>query len=127
MPECAFHPGVETEVRCTECERYICPKDMVETPVGYKCRECARPARSQYVVVKPRQLLRAILVGGAVGVLGGVVMAFLSFGFFVCSSASSGAARRPRRRGAPAAAIANGRSASSRSPQSSWVRSRAWC
>ena len=82
MPECTFHPGIETEVRCTECERYICPKDMVETPVGYKCRECARPARSQYVVVKPRQLVRAIIVGGAVGVFGGIVMAFLSFGFF---------------------------------------------
>ena len=32
---------------CTECGRYICPKDMVETPVGYKCRECARPAAGQ--------------------------------------------------------------------------------
>jgi len=73
MPECAFHPGIETEVRCTECERYICPKDMVETPVGYKCRECARPAKSQYRVVKPQQLLRAALAGGAVGVLGGVI------------------------------------------------------
>ena len=40
MPECAFHQGVETNVSCTECGRYICPKDMVDTPVGYKCREC---------------------------------------------------------------------------------------
>ena len=44
MPECAFHPGVETEVRCAECERPICPKDMVPTPVGYKCKICAKPA-----------------------------------------------------------------------------------
>lgn len=79
MPECAFHPGVETEVRCTECERYICPKDMVETPVGYKCRECARPARSQYIVVKPKQLMRAALAGGAVGILGGVIAPFVPF------------------------------------------------
>jgi hypothetical protein len=77
MPECAFHPGVETEVRCGECERYICPKDMVETPVGYKCRECARPARSQYVVVKPQQVLRAAMAGGAVGILGGVIVPFI--------------------------------------------------
>jgi hypothetical protein len=77
MPECSFHRGVETEVRCTECERYVCPKDMVETPVGYKCPICARPARSQYVVVKPGQLLRASIVGGAVGIFGGVVLAFV--------------------------------------------------
>lgn len=79
MAQCAFHPGVETEVRCTECERYICPADMVETPVGYKCRECARPARSQYQVVKPKQLLSAALAGGAAGILGGVLLAFLPF------------------------------------------------
>ena len=77
MPKCSFHPGVDTEVRCTECERYICPKDMVSTPVGYKCPVCAKPARSQYVIVKPGQLLRASLIGGAVGVGGGIVLAFV--------------------------------------------------
>ena len=82
MPECAFHPGVETEVRCTECERFICQKDMVPTPVGYKCPECARPARSQYVVVKPGQLLRAIVVGGVVGVGLGILFGLLRFGLF---------------------------------------------
>jgi hypothetical protein len=53
---------------------------MVLTPVGYKCPICAKPARSQYVVVKPGQLLRAILVGGAVGIGGGIVLAFIPFG-----------------------------------------------
>jgi hypothetical protein len=80
MPECAFHPGVETEVRCAECERPICPKDMVPTPVGYKCKICAKPARSQYVVVKPAQLLRAVLAGGAAGIGLGIVLAYIHFG-----------------------------------------------
>jgi hypothetical protein len=82
MPECSFHPGVETGVSCTECGRYICPKDMVETPVGYKCPICAKPAASQYRVVKPGQLVRSIVVGGAAGIGLGVVLAFLPFGFF---------------------------------------------
>ena len=100
MPQCAFHPGVETEMRCAECERYICPKDMVLTPVGYKCRECARPAKSQYRVVKPGQFLRALLAGGAVGIGGGIIMSFLAFGFFgiilgfIWGSATAEAARR---------------------------------
>ena len=98
MPECAFHPGVETEVRCTECERPICPKDMVPTPVGYKCKECAKPARSQYQVVKPNQLAKAIVVGGAVGIAGGVVLAFIPFGGifmgFIWGALTAEAARR---------------------------------
>jgi len=77
MPECSFHPGVETGVRCTECGRYICPKDMVETPVGYKCPICAKPAASQYRVVKPAQLIRAIIAGIAVGVGGALVLVFV--------------------------------------------------
>ena len=98
MPECSFHPGVETGVSCTECGRYICPKDMVETPVGYKCRICAKPAASQYRVVKPHQLLYAILAGGAVGIGGGLVLAFVRiFGFLgglLWGVATAEAARR---------------------------------
>jgi len=71
---------------------------MVETPVGYKCRECAKPARSQYLVVKPGQLVRATVAGGAVGILGGVVLAFLPlFGIFsglLWGVATAEAARR---------------------------------
>lgn len=84
MPECAFHPGVETEVRCMECGRPICPKDMRSTPVGYKCPICAEPARSQYVVVKRGQLLKAAGASLAGGIVGGVLLGFAagSIGFF---------------------------------------------
>lgn len=83
MAECAFHPGVETEVRCTECERPICPKDMVSTPVGYKCRECAKPVRSARQYVKPRQWAIGVAAGMAAGVGGGVVLGWvLGFGFW---------------------------------------------
>ncbi len=69
MPSCAWHPGTETNVSCPECGRYMCPKDMVDTPVGYKCRECGR-ARISRGGVKPAQLLRAALFGlGAAVVL----------------------------------------------------------
>jgi hypothetical protein len=84
MPECAFHPGVETEMRCAECERPICPKDMVSTPVGYKCPICAKPARSQYVLVKPAQLFRAAIAAVVVGIGGGVLLGAFGgrIGFF---------------------------------------------
>lgn len=82
MARCAFHPDVETNLRCAECARYICPRDMVETPVGHKCRECARPARSQLAYVKPRQWAGAVGAGVAAGVLGGLLLGQASFGFF---------------------------------------------
>lgn len=81
MAECAFHPGVETEVRCGECERPICPKDMVPTPVGYKCPICAKPAKGQITFVKPRQFWMGMLAGAVTGVLGGVLVSFIGFGW----------------------------------------------
>ncbi|GAA0940787.1 rhomboid family intramembrane serine protease [Actinocorallia libanotica] len=40
MPTCYRHPGRETYVRCTRCERPICPDCMVEASVGFQCPEC---------------------------------------------------------------------------------------
>ncbi|HMC07463.1 MAG TPA: rhomboid family intramembrane serine protease [Solirubrobacterales bacterium] len=42
MAECYRHPGRETNVRCSNCERPICPDCMTVTPVGMRCPECAR-------------------------------------------------------------------------------------
>jgi membrane associated rhomboid family serine protease len=42
MEVCYRHPNRETGVRCSNCERPICPDCMTSTPVGMRCPECAR-------------------------------------------------------------------------------------
>lgn len=80
MADCHFHPGTETNVRCANCDRYICPKDMVETPVGIKCRECATPPRAALPHGKPVQYLGAAGAALAAAVVGGILVhqAFLA-------------------------------------------------
>lgn len=98
MPECAFHPGTETNVRCVECDRYICPKDMVLTPVGYKCKECARQLPSARRTVKPKQFAMALVAAAVVGIGGSYLIASIGFRFFLMSAllgvATGEAARR---------------------------------
>ncbi|MFI0410219.1 rhomboid family intramembrane serine protease [Actinomadura sp. 3N508] len=40
VPTCYRHPGRETYVRCTRCDRFICPDCMRDAAVGHQCVEC---------------------------------------------------------------------------------------
>lgn len=99
MPECAFHPGTETNVRCVECDRYICPKDFITTPVGYKCKECGRPAASARRLVKPRQLAIAIAASLGVGIAGAFLLRFLGVYFWLIAVLLGVATGEAARRG----------------------------
>ena len=45
---CAQHPQRETSLRCNRCERLMCPACAVQTPVGYRCRECVRAQEDRF-------------------------------------------------------------------------------
>jgi membrane associated rhomboid family serine protease len=49
---CYRHPGRETGVRCTRCERLICPECMVPAAVGFQCPECVNEGRKSVRPVK---------------------------------------------------------------------------
>lgn len=77
---CDRHPNVESSLRCSRCERYICPECAVLTSVGYRCQDCGRE-RSAIASVPTSRLavgvLSGLLLGGASGFL------VPRFGFFV--------------------------------------------
>lgn len=65
---CAKHPKVETGVSCATCGTPICPKCMVYTPVGIKCRECGLSKASPLFKVSPLRLILAFITALAAGV-----------------------------------------------------------
>lgn len=83
VARCSYHPDVETELTCTECGIPICPKEMILTPVGYKCPEHARAAPGQFRLVKPRQFALALAAGLAVGIGGAFLVTLVRMGFFM--------------------------------------------
>jgi hypothetical protein len=86
---CAAHPNVETELRCGKCETPICPRCMVQTPVGARCRACANLRRPVIYTTSPALVLRALAAGIGLAVAVGAAVGYLIsggpgiFGFFV--------------------------------------------
>jgi hypothetical protein len=73
---CANHPKETTYVRCGRCDKPICVRCMVDSPVGKKCRECAR-FRTHLSTAAPRQVALAFLAAVVVAVPAGAVMQHL--------------------------------------------------
>ena len=76
---CAAHPTVETALRCGRCDVPICPRCLVQTPVGARCASCARLRPHPLYEVHPRHYLRAAAVGLGVALAGGLVVPFIPF------------------------------------------------
>jgi MFS family permease len=82
---CVNHPHTETLIRCNKCLDPICPKCAVRTPVGLRCKKCARLQRSPLYALTVPQVLLAALVSLAVGLVAGALVPRLGllFVFFL--------------------------------------------
>jgi hypothetical protein len=75
--KCATHTDVETGLACGKCGTPICPKCLVETPVGTRCRKCANVRRLPTYSITPVQYLRAVAAGVGVAIAVGIAWAWL--------------------------------------------------
>lgn len=84
---CANHPGRETMLRCNRCDKPICVDCAVQTPVGYRCRECVRAQKATYYNAKPADAvigaLIALALGAAFGIPAYLILGMLGFFSFI--------------------------------------------
>jgi hypothetical protein len=84
---CARHPETETYLRCGRCGTPICPRCLVQTPVGARCPDCAHRTRIPTLEVGLLDLVKAygaaMVSGAAVGAVWAfVVRELFAFGLF---------------------------------------------
>jgi hypothetical protein len=81
-----MHPDIETNLRCGKCGKPICPKCMVETPVGARCPDCARLYKLPTFRISGTYYLRAagvaLVTAVVIGVVWGIIESYLPFRFF---------------------------------------------
>ena len=79
---CARHPKIETSLLCASCGTPICPRCLVQTPVGCKCKDCASQKGNTLFTLSPMRTSAAIAVGLLTGAIAGWAVEF-SISFFM--------------------------------------------
>lgn len=81
---CYRHPGRETNVSCTRCDRPICPDCLRSAAVGFQCPECVRGQNRARQPTLP--------YGGRIGQLAGlvaIVLGVLNIGMYIVTAVTS--------------------------------------
>lgn len=82
---CPRDPQVETALRCSRCETPICPRCLIHSPVGARCKDCARVMRSPIYTLNlagyARAAAAATIGGLVIGAVWAAVLVPFQFGF----------------------------------------------
>lgn len=79
---CANHPTVETALRCNRCDKPICIRCAVRTPVGYRCKACVGQQQAVFFTGKPVDYALAGVVSLVLGLIAGLLIAALGSWWF---------------------------------------------
>jgi hypothetical protein len=81
---CAVHTNVETTLRCNKCGRPMCPRCAVQTPVGYRCKECVRGQQKTFYNAQTLDPIIQLVISLFLGLIGtGLIGLFELGGFFI--------------------------------------------
>ena len=76
---CFYHPNTPTELRCNKCGKYICVKDAVRTPVGYRCKTCVKEQQDIFFTATPLDYVVAAIVASVLSMIAAFIMPALGF------------------------------------------------
>lgn len=76
---CEVHPDRETGLRCNRCNRLMCAQCAVQTPVGYRCRECVREVEDKFFTGNTVDYVIVFSVCAVMGALGSLLLSFVGF------------------------------------------------
>lgn len=76
---CEVHPNRETQLRCNRCGRAMCTSCAVQTPVGYRCKECVEGQQAAFDTAGWIFLVLAAVVAAIGTAISLALLSFLGF------------------------------------------------
>lgn len=77
MNKCNAPQHGKSNLLCSKCGEVICPECAVQTPVGFRCRECAQLNKPPTFRVETKHYVIAVLVGLGLAVVFGLLWSFV--------------------------------------------------
>jgi hypothetical protein len=89
---CYNHPNVETTLRCNRCEKPICPKCAIKSPVGYRCPDCVKSQQKIFETAETIDYFLGFAVAGVISLIGSLIISLIGmigfFGFILVAAAA---------------------------------------
>ena len=80
---CYKHPDRKTYLRCNKCGRPICLECAVQTPTGYRCKECIKAQQQVFNTSEKKDYIIGALIAAVLGSIGGYVWKWIPFFSFI--------------------------------------------
>ena len=80
---CEVHPDRETALRCNKCGRLMCVECAVQTPVGYRCRQCVRQHEDKFYKATSNDDIKVFVVCAGIMAIAGAIFSAVSLGLFL--------------------------------------------
>jgi len=75
-------------LRCSKCGKPITPEEAVQTPVGYRCKECVRQQQRIFDTSKPLDYIWGFVIAAVLSFLGSLLTSVIGFFIFLLAPAA---------------------------------------
>lgn len=79
LVNCMNHVQTLTGLRCNRCDKPVCAKCVVLTPVGYRCKACVRREQNAFETLRLQDYLLVPMVVMALAVVGSALSVISPF------------------------------------------------
>ena len=74
-------------LRCNRCGKPITPEEAVQTPTGYRCRDCVRQQQKIFDTSKPLDYVWGFLIAAVLSLIGSFITDWIGFFTFLLAPA----------------------------------------
>ena len=78
----------EITLRCSRCGKPISPAEAVQTPTGYRCRECVRQQQKVFDTSRPLDLVLGFVIAAALSLVGSYLTTRIGYFTFLLAPAA---------------------------------------